>query len=173
MAKKIEGEKIKRALPFKLSDEEKARKGEAAARLNEKLAEAVDKKKTEVAKHTAGIKELQTKISNHLTAISAGVERREVTCIEHKNFEKNVVEFIYEGEVLETRPMTDADRQIQMNTKAAAKVKKAAATVKDIVNRNKRIRLPYKDDTLEEEPIAEVHRLETSRKTATTAVDPK
>lgn len=171
---KVEGVKTKRMLPFKLNDQEKARKAEAAARLNEKLAEAKDKKKNEVAKHTAGIKELETKISNHLVCIAGGIERREVVCLEVKNFDDSRVEYHFEGEVLEHRPMKDADRQIVMNTKAAAKVKEVN---QELARRAARRRptLPYKDDTAEENAleIARIHKLETSRATASSAVDTK
>lgn len=157
MAKKSDGEKIKRALPFTLTDAEKARKGELAATLNKKLEAAQEAKKTEVAKHSAGIKELQNKISTTLAYINDGVERREVLCLEVKNFQDSVVEYKFEGKVLENRPMTDADRQVEMKV-----VKPAVKSMRDVT---KRARLPYKDDEdSREEEIAQVHRIETSRK---------
>lgn len=161
------GEKIKRALPFKLNDEQKARKGEQAALLSKKLAEVVEKKKEEVAKFTASIKNLQNQIHDRLRCIEEGIERREVECTEVKNFNENQVEYHFEGKVLETRPMTEVDRQTEM------KLVKKPTAVKSIKDVTKRARLPYKDDETEENPIAAVHKLETSRKTATTAVDPK
>jgi hypothetical protein len=168
MAKKQDpkGDKIKRALPFKLTDAEKARKAEQAANLNQKLAEAVEKKKEAVSHHTAGIKNLQAQISERLRCIQDGTERREVQCIEVKNYEGNVVEFWFEGKMLESRPMTADDRQTTMKI-----VKPGVKSIKEITKG--KTRLPYKDDDGDENPIAAVHRLETSKKTATTAVDPK
>jgi hypothetical protein len=168
MKQKNESTKVKRALPFKLTDEEKARKAEAAANLNEELEAAVAAKKVEVEKHTVKIKGLTNKISNTLKAIQTGEERKEVQCTEVKNFEKNLVEYVFKGQVLETREMTAEDRQLTLADKPEKKGPKpkwqSMAPKYD----------PKKTAEQEaDEEIAQVHKLETSRKTASSSVDTK
>lgn len=168
MKDKSEGTKVKRALPFKLTDQEKARKAEAAAELNEQLEAAVKAKKEEVAKHTEKISSLTKRISGHLHAISTGEERREVQCLEVKNFEKDQVEYSFKGEVLETRPMTADDRQLDLKTQKGKKEAKEIPKYQRLAPRY----TPKKQDDGDED-IAQVHKLETSRKTASSAVDTK
>lgn len=168
MKQKNESTKVKRALPFKLTDEEKARKGEAAANLNEQLEVAVAAKKVEVDKHSLKIKDLTKKISNTLHAISTGEERREVQCTEIKNFEKNLVEYVFKGQTLESREMTADDRQLVLADKPEKKGPKAKW-------QSMAPKYDPKKTAEEEESqeIAQVHKLETSRKTASSSVDTK
>src|SRR5262245_8784817 len=123
MAKKKtpDGEKCERTLPFKLSDEEKARKAEIAANLNKKLEAANEAKKVEMAKHNGTIKDLTKKISDALRTINEGVERRAVTCVEVKNYDKNRVEWWFEGLALEDREMRPEDRQQSLNEQKKGK----------------------------------------------------
>jgi hypothetical protein len=109
-----EGEKCERTLPFKLNDEDKARHGETAADLNKRLEDAKAAKKAEAAVHNENIKGLGAKLSHFLKMISEGIEQKVVTATEVKNFELNRVEFWFEGEILETREMTTADRQLDL-----------------------------------------------------------
>lgn len=167
--KNPDGERCKRALPFKLSDREKAEKGELAAKLNKQLEQAMDLRKREMAKHNERVKDLTSKISRILTAIDDGVERREVSCVEHKNFEKNLVEYYFEGIVLESREMKPEDRQLDLAEKKASK--KAPRWQKLAPKYN-----PKEEKTEDEkrdEEIASVHKLETSKSGASSMVDPR
>lgn len=171
MAKKTknpEGEKIKRAVPFKLTDAEIARKAEAASALNEQLELAVEAKKNELSKHSAKIKDFSTKIQRHLKCISSGEERREVMCVEHKNYDKDIVEYFFDGEIRDTRPMTAEDRQQSMKVD----VKTAKKGSKEIpMWQRKAPKYTPKKVADEDEEIAQVHQLETSRKGASSALD--
>lgn len=165
-----DGEKCERTLPFKLNDEDKARKGEIAAGLNKKLEEATDAKKVEMAKHNAKIKDLTTKISAQLKMINEGVERRAVQCVAVKNYEKDQIEYWFEGEILETVKMKEADRQLNLNEKP----KKGQEKWQKLAPKHPRKGDPPLTEAEEKSAeIASVHKLETSRKGASSSVDPK
>jgi hypothetical protein len=169
-----DGEKCERSLPFKLDDDLKARRGETAGALNKKLDEATEKKKNEMAKHNEGIKKLTAQIGALLKAINEGVERRNVTCTAVKNFESNKIEFWFEGIILEEVEMKPGDRQLDLKDKSM----KPAALKNE---RWQKMGPKYKPKTIVEEneedakreEIASVHKMETSRKGASSAVDPK
>jgi hypothetical protein len=165
------GEKRQRTIPFKLNDEQKARKGEEAAKLAAKIDEAVDLKKAEMSKHNVKIKEMTKKLSDFLKAINEGVERKPVTCTEVKNFNDDVVEYWFEGEVRETRKMTPEDRQTEMKI-----AKKTEEKWQKLAPKNRKRGDPLttgEEAATEEQEIAQVHKLETSRKGASSAVDNK
>ncbi len=178
MAKKKtpEGEKCERALPFKLNDEDKARKGEVAAQLNKQLEAAQDAKKKDAAKHNEKIGDLTKKVSAQLKMISEGVERRPVECTMVKNFESNKIEFWYEQEILEERDMTPADRQLDLTEKEKKAAKKTEKWQKMAPKHKAK---GYKEDdetdpeVVKSAEIASIHRLETSKKGASSSVDPK
>ncbi len=177
MAKKSktpDGEKCERTLPFKLNDEDKARKGEEASKYNKQLEGAMEAKKFEMSKHNAKIAELTKKVSAELKKINEGIERRAVTCTAVKNFEKDVIEYWFEGMVLETTPMKPDDRQMKMATDAKTDAKKSPAKWQKLAPKHRA--KGYKDDDdqdTKDADIATVHKLETSRKGASSAVDPK
>lgn len=168
MSKTPDGIKMKRKLPFKLGDEEKARKGEIAAQYAKMLEEAEVKKKSAMAIHNEKIKELKLKRDEHLTMINLGVEQREVNCTEVKNFESNQIEWWYGDQVIDSREMKAEDRQ--QTLEEGSKEKKPRNWQKLSTKRPK-------DGPMmplaEENEIAQVHKLETSRKGASSAVDPK
>lgn len=167
MAKKHnpEGEKVLRKLPFKLDDSDKAKKGMLAAEVSMQIDEAKAKMASANAKIKEAIKTKTAQVNALLREIREGVERREVQCVEIKNFEKSEIEWHFEGKILESRDMVAADRQIAMKI------------VPEKPRKGRRIRPGEagfgEDQSDERAQIAEVHRIETSRKGATTAVDPK
>lgn len=161
-AKNPDGEKCERTLPFKLNDEDKARKGELAATLNKQLEAAQDRKKSEMAIHNEKISGLTKKVSAQLKMINEGIERKAVTCVAVKNFEQNKIEYWFEGMVLESIPMKAEDRQLDLKPKKGAAKKWQKSSTKQAM---------FPD--AEENPIAQVHKLETSRRGASSAVDPK
>lgn len=173
MAKKKtpDGEKCERSLPFRLNDVDKARKGEVCGQLNKTLEAAYEAKAIEMKKHNAKIKGLEDNISKHLSMINEGIERRPVTCSMVKNFDDNKIEFWFEGEILESRDMTPADRQLVLDAKAKKDGKKKE---KWQTHAPKFVKgAPIESQDLEDEEIKQVHKLETSRKGASSMVDPK
>ena len=162
MAKKKnpEGKKVKRTVPFKLTDSEKAAKGESAAKFNEQLEAAVEQKKTAMKAHNSKIKGFTEKVSRLLGEINEGVERREVECIEIKNFEENRVEFWFEGIMRDQRPMVPDDRQQEMKI-AEPKIRKGMKPDFPVSS----------EDAKEKAELAEVHRLESRKATKRSSVD--
>lgn len=156
------GEKVKRQLPFKLSDEEKARKGEEAAKINAKADKAMLLKKSDMDMHNKMIKSLVVKRDVLLKSINEGIEHREVNCVEVKNYDDNKIEYWYEGEVLDSRDMRPEDRQ---QTLTEPKAKKP--------NRWQKRHPVSSEEAREQEEIAQVHKLETSKRGAQSMVDPK
>lgn len=172
MAKKNpDGEKCERKLPFRLNDEELARKGEMAAGFNTQIAAAVEKKKAEMAKHNAKIGDLTEKRDAQLAMISEGVERREVTCVEFKNYDNNLIEWYFEGVVLESREMKPEDRQMSLAEKKPAKGEKPKW--QKLAPKYKPKEEELTDEEKKSAEIASVHKLESSRKGASSSVDPK
>ncbi len=169
--KNPEGEKCERKLPFKLNDEDKARKAELAAQLNKQLEAAEAAKKADMAKHNEKIKKLRADVSTQLKMINEGIERREVTCTEVKNFEANKVEWYFEGEVLESREMKPEDRQLALDDKAKKKDAKKPEKWQRMAPKHRRKTDP--NEETQDEQIAQVHKLETSKKGASSAVDPR
>lgn len=116
-AKNPEGKKVKRAIPFKLTEKEKSDRGEQAAKINEELEAAVEKRKIVMKDHNDNIKALTGKVSKLLKQINEGQERREAEVVEVKNFEGNVMEYYLDGEVVDSRAMTVEDRQLDLEGK--------------------------------------------------------
>ena len=158
------GKLVKRMISFKLTQLEMAKKGEAAAKVNEALEVAVLKKKEAMSHHNEKIKGLTAKISKFLNQINAGLEERDVECIEVKNFENNEMEYWFEGDMVFARKMEPADRQEEMDLKPkrGAKWQQAAPRKSFPVS---------SEEAREKEEIASVHRLETSKKTKRSSVD--
>jgi hypothetical protein len=175
MAKKKtpEGERCERTLPFKLNDEDLARKGELAAKLNNQLDAAEANKKRDLATHNEKIKILTEKRDKQLAMIDEGVERRPVTCTAVKNFAANIIEFWFEGQVMESIEMKPEDRQLTLAEKAA----KEKGNEKPKERWQKMApKYPAKNQAVEDDKdaeIASVHKLETSKKGANSMVDPK
>lgn len=160
-----DGERLERTLPFKLNDEDKARKGELAATLNKQLEVAIEAKKAEVSKHNAKITHLTKQVSAQLKMINEGIERKAVTCTMVKNFESNKLEYWFEGIILEETEMKPDDRQLALKPdekKAKKKFQKTSAQDQMFPNAETR-----------EAEIASVHRMETSKRGANSAVDPR
>lgn len=173
MAKKKtpDGERCERSLPFKLNDEDKARKGELAAKLNKQLELAQEAKKAEMQKHNAKITDLVKKVSSQLKMINEGIERKAVTCTAVKNFEANKIEFYYEGEIMEAIEMKPGDRQLVLDEKAKKEAKKPNKWQRMVPK--KPLHKDADEEPTREDEIASVHKLETSRKGASSSVDPK
>jgi len=83
------------------------------------------------------IKDKSARVNELLTQIDTGFERREVECVEHKNFEGNVIEFWWEGQMLESREMNLKDRQMDMEDvpkKSPTKTRKKVVKLEPVVD---------------------------------------
>lgn len=154
--KNPKGEKVKRTLTFKLTDEQKSKKGQEAAEMNSQLGVAMIAKKSDTDMHNAKIKTLSSKRDTLLTEIKTGTEKREVECVEVKNFDRKKVEWHFEGELKGERDLTEEDKQLNLSTnKAALRKFQQPGTV------------AVADPTdAKSKDIRAVHKLETGKNTA-------
>lgn len=126
----IEEREIKnKELRFPLTHEDVERKAREAAAISSDLtAHRIESKKirTELSGKEAG---LENGLARTLNIISEGHEVRSVDCIERRNFDENKVEYLFEGKVIEDRPMTGSERQREMfdEVSSAPDHRKAAA----------------------------------------------
>jgi hypothetical protein len=107
----IEEKKIKRELPFELTTGDYAKKCKEAATLS---AEVGEMKKTFAdlkAEWKGKIEVRQSELNQLLRAVKEGKENRLVDCLERKDFTKFVVEYVYAGKVLLTRPLDKWETQ--------------------------------------------------------------
>lgn len=108
--------RVTRILPVKLSKSEVVERGQLAAQVLHKIDEAEAEKK----RVAADVKERTEALESELRRLSYIVEREEedrtVECSWHFDFMKNEKNLIREdtGEVVETKPMTDEERQIAL-----------------------------------------------------------
>ena len=159
---------IQKEFRFKLSAEEKNQMADSAAKLtDERDALAEEIKQFNKAKR-AELNDKQKEIDRLLKCHVTGTELREVTVQERLDWEKKQVQYFHNGKLLEEREMHDSELQMKLNTNPTAKKVK-----KD--NRTRAQKNPDKHLTPEElksQEIAEVHSMETKRKSKRSAVDP-
>jgi hypothetical protein len=107
---------ITRPCPVRLTEAEKVSFGEALARETALLAETEDNLAAMRSDFKAKAEEHRAQINRISRIIQNGYESREVPCQEKRNFEENsvIVFRVDTGEIVETRAMTDADRQMEI-----------------------------------------------------------
>lgn len=100
-----------------LSDVERMTKGLTLARSGFELAQLEDGKAANAADFTKQIKKLKLRQGRLAYDMESGTEEREVEVEEIMRYEDLCVDLVVcqSGEVLESRPMTPAERQTQFN----------------------------------------------------------
>jgi hypothetical protein len=115
MTPEIEERNLTKELEFKLSSADFERIGREAAQIQHELtAHRIEEKKikTELKDKRVG---LENGLARVLKVIEQGTEVRQVDCIERKNFSENKVEYVFNGEVIESRPMEGHERQMELD----------------------------------------------------------
>ena len=119
----VEEVKVVEPLIFTLTEHEYAEKGKAAGKLRGKLSE-VEAKFSDIKKEWKGkVDEKQIELNNILEAMRAGKEERVVECTQRKNFDRNIVQYLYKGKVLKERPLEPHERQLAMKLTSGGKKK--------------------------------------------------
>lgn len=156
--KKPKGTLVTREVELELDDKilvklgkERGDKLRAKADLEEKAAE--DKQKW-----AERIKPLSERLTFIDDCLRNGKEKKTLEVTAVKNYDENKVEFWYEGKIVDYRAMTVQDRQEDMPLKTK-KGRSKENSVKNVAPQT------------EEESIAEVRKLETSKRTKLSAVD--
>ena len=106
--------RAKRELYFKLTDSDYILKGKDAASKRAEL-DVIERRFEDLKKKAKSEVELkQQELNGVLSVIQQGRELREVECTELFDYERGVVSYLYDGEVLETRPMERHERQMKI-----------------------------------------------------------
>lgn len=128
--KSPKGKTVKRELPFKLTDTEKAERALEAAHLDAEIADFSVQKKLVSDEWSAKIRSRTSKRTDLLKQINDGIEHRDVECTEVKNFDTNKVEYWLDGSKISERDLTETDRQLDLDEASARKGKKKADEAK-------------------------------------------
>lgn len=99
------------------------RAGELQALMEQRTKEFDPIKK----QYKADMDAMQEELESILTACHSGKEKRLVECIERRDFTRCMVEYVYDGKVLEERTMESGERQEEMFPEAAPEAEEAAA----------------------------------------------
>lgn len=122
--KHMEERVVDRPLTFELTEDDYSRlgkdAGEAAHELRSIGGEFEKVKKT----WKENIDAADGRLVQILSTIREGKEKRQVKCIERKDFQNSRVDYIFDGEIMESRAMYDSERQAEFTlTKPGQKAK--------------------------------------------------
>ncbi len=157
------GQEVTKEFTFPLSIEQLAKRGEEMAKLSGETADLRAEQKNFNAVINAKINarlELTEKIAKTIRAKS---ETRLEPAIMVKQYESNLVQYFFDGKLIEERAMTAEEHQVHMddiNPKKKPKVKNGRDPRKAL-----------KEEKTEDQEMASVIKQETSRKTKRSAVD--
>lgn len=164
MSAMIEEKVITKELDVKLTHIEMAEKAKAAGDLQAEIGLENQKFNTKKKDHIASVSKLQERLWNILNVCSKGKETRTVECTERRNFSACSVEYIYGGDVVETRAMEDGEFQKDMFTKEEKKFSKADSVDAEVES------VEESESKSVDEQIAEDIRESTRTSTASSAV---
>lgn len=155
------GIEVKRKIKFELNQSELAEKAKEIG----KLRGGLDKLVAQFCEVKRDWNERIKKITDKLVVLENQCdevkEEREVMTTAVKDHDEQTVRYFYKGEVVETRPMTEVDRQEELTLKNAGKKRTNSKKENSII-------VP---PTTEEQDIADVVKAETSKRTKHSAVD--
>ena len=110
-----ERELVNKELEFKLTSADYERIGKETAGISAELTAFREQKRTEQLAWNDKISSHEDNVARLLSVIQAGKEVRMVNCTERKNFTENKIEYIVNGEVIESRALTGEERQQEMH----------------------------------------------------------
>ena len=165
------GAKVTKEFMFKLTEKESNEKGRAAAalkkeadRLDTEFDELKESWKAKIATRVDKYKEL-------LDVVDAQEEKRTVDATLVHNYAEGTIEYWFEGKIMESRPMTDNERQKEMDLKPPKKARAQKQPLGKTEKHDPVAEAHAAGANGKMKDIAEVHKLETSRHTKTSAVD--
>ena len=115
---------VTRELSISLSESELLSIGHNSAELAGQIETLNLEKKTVSDRVNTELKELEPQLLAGLRKIRNGREMRVVECLEKIDFIDQKVNYIYNGEVLDSRDITEEDRQLQMDIEAGERLEK-------------------------------------------------
>jgi len=105
---------IRRNVMINLAEEEKIQYGKVAGELNAKLDDTVVAFEHLRKDWKGKIEALQNELHIVLGALRTGQIEKEVECKIDYDKAMKTVRYLYKGEVVEERPLTDEDRQMEI-----------------------------------------------------------
>ncbi len=106
--------KVNKEVWFDLSDAQIAEKAREAAKVSKEVGDLEAEAKDTSASYKSRISKKELEVRGLMQVINAGKESRYCFCDMEKNFERNVVQFYFEGKLVEERAMTHEERQLEM-----------------------------------------------------------
>jgi len=106
--------KFRREIPVKLSDDETRAYGQQLARKEHEWTALDEKRKTVAAEYKTQLGGVSTEINRLTLAINSGEEMRAVECYEDVTATQVLIKRADTGEVVDQRPATFADHQVDM-----------------------------------------------------------
>jgi hypothetical protein len=165
--------KVQREMRFDLTEAEKDSMVTKANEHTKDRDKLTDDLKAHNKEQKARIKEHQKEVDRLLDNHVKGYEMREVEVQEVLDWEDKTVKFYFKDELIEEREMHDAELQMKLNTeqKKGVRKKKASKKAKKKTKAEKNPEENLTPEELKDREIAEVHQLETNRKSKKSAVD--
>ena len=160
-AKEVKGKFIKRTLNLPLSKEEVSKKAHEAAKYSQEVNKYEAIRKEQSDKYKAIIDANSAKMHQNLNDISTGTSKREVSCEEIKDFDKKTVSYRYQGKIVETRQLTEEDKQLEFGA-AKSKARKWQNANKALATTEK----DFKKGDSKSAQIKQVYKEETGKNTA-------
>jgi hypothetical protein len=105
------GKRMEIEAELPLTNAEKVKRGEEACLLFAERDRLMLERKEVMNEFAARIKSSDARGTSLLKEFETGREVRKVTAIEHKNFDRGVIEYWYNGEKIKERDMEASDRQ--------------------------------------------------------------
>ena len=131
--KKIKGEKVWKEVTFDLTQKRVAELGRENADYDQQITELEAERKLKSDEYKAKIDALAAKRQENSALIREEHETKNVECIMVKNFEENAVEYYFNDEKVDSRPMTEEERQIEMKLKTPKTTTETKGTAKTTV----------------------------------------
>ena len=119
--KEIEEKSVDRDLTFILTEDDFSAKGKLAGRLSADLNKSRNEFESVKKDWKGKIEEKEGELSSVLATIRRGEEVRRVKCIERKDYNSNIVHYIFNGEVMHERPLEINERQMRLVKAGEAK----------------------------------------------------
>lgn len=158
---------IEKEVKFKLTPEEKNKMADMAAELSAERNRLASEFAEQSKATRSVLKAKQLEIDRLLACHKNGIEIREIKVTERLDYTAGTVEYIHNNEIIESREMVGDEKQMKFGDNPTKKIKKGKKPTKAE-------RDPAKNLTPEElkaKDLADVHKLETGRKTKRSAVD--
>lgn len=101
---------------FELTEKDRVEKSNQLGELFHEKSELTTELEVTKNRINPQVKDLDGRISHVLGLFDVGRELRTVECMEKFDYATDKVEYIFEGEVMDSRAMNDADRQLEFDT---------------------------------------------------------